>query len=594
MTLPGTDGPDDITGTPQRDVIHAGAGDDVVDGAGGGDLICGGGGNDNLKGGASFDALFGEGGDDVLEGGADDDVLFVGEGLDEQRATGGQGYDVAYGDEGSETCAAEAMYICAVTNAESDQRLPFALPAAVPCDLMASSTGDDGNSGAPDAPFRTVERMVNTLQPGETGCLSPGELFTEPDQEVFVRSHGEAGRPLTVRTIPGGTEATIRGRVWVSGTADHLVFRDVKLDGANGLAVLQGGGDPELPGLASPTVDGDDVIFSSLDATNASAGCFLLGAARSRVQDNVIHDCAGVGARLGPRAQNADVWANLLEGNMRAVVFEGEEQEDGTYIRPRETRVTDNVIRNSRLEGGQWQVEGTYDADESWVDNLVDHNCLFQGNGMNIQDPRTAFEARDNAVVEACPGGYGPGPEAIYPPPPVEHTTVTLSPAARAVELKVPGSRAPGFLPLIAPADVRVGATVDVTSGRAKLTVSTGGAGTATLEIFGGSATVRQFGHRAIETELRLKGGYVGAAATSATRRKRRMWGRGKCRRCGIRGRYGKASHPRSTFLVEDRCKGTRVFVKEGSVRFKDFVTGRTRKIRTGESYTAKPRRRPC
>ena len=594
VTLAGTDGPDVLVGTPRRDVIHGGAGDDVIDGSGGGDLICGGDGDDRLMGGESFDALFGEGGDDVLEGGPGDDVLFVGPGLDDQSATGGPGYDVAYGDEGSETCAAEALYVCAVANPENDQRLPFALPAAVPCDLLASASGDDGNSGAPGAPFRTVERLVNTLQPGETGCLAPGEIFTEADQEVFVRSHGEQDRQITVRTIPGGPEATIRGRIWVSGSAHDVVFRDVKLDGTNGLAVLQGGGDPEQPGLASPTIDGH-ARFSHVDATNAGAGCFLLGSISSVVEHSTVHDCNGPGLLFGPGAEGAVLRKSVLERNRRAVVFEGVELEDGTYSRPEATSASRNIILDSILEDGQWQVEGTFDPDEDWSDNTLVDNCLFQENAMNIQEPRTAFDARSNVIGEGCPAEFGPDPEPAYPPPPVVQETVNLAPAERQVEVKVNGSRSSDFLPLIAPAQVRLGSVVDTSHGEALLTAA-GGAGSDSLFIRGGAVKVRQSGGAKPRTQLRLTGAYVGAgnAAASSHRRKRRQWGRGKCRRCSIRGRYGRASRPRSEFLVEDRCKGTRVFVREGSVRFKDFVTGKTRRIKSGQSYVAKPRRRPC
>jgi Ca2+-binding RTX toxin-like protein len=62
-----------ITGTPEDDVIKAGAGDDTVDGGGGGDVICGELGNDTILGGAGNDALSGDEGDDRLDGGEDPD-----------------------------------------------------------------------------------------------------------------------------------------------------------------------------------------------------------------------------------------------------------------------------------------------------------------------------------------------------------------------------------------------------------------------------------------------------------------------------------------------------------------------------------------
>ena len=62
-TIVGTDGSDEIKGTPGRDVIVGGKGDDEIDGRGGADVICGQRGSDELRGGR---------GDDLLDGGRDD------------------------------------------------------------------------------------------------------------------------------------------------------------------------------------------------------------------------------------------------------------------------------------------------------------------------------------------------------------------------------------------------------------------------------------------------------------------------------------------------------------------------------------------
>jgi hypothetical protein len=346
-------------------------------------------------------------------------------------------------------------------------------------------------------------------------------------------------------------------------------------------------------------VNGDRIGFSGVEATSSNAGCFSFADMTvGVVADSIVRDCTGPGVLVGPDARNVGVGNNLLERNGRAVVFEGEELPDETYRRPHDTAVAANVIRNSVLEGGEWQVEGTFDPDESWADNAVAGNCLFQPDGMNVQDPRTAFSADDNEIAEACASEYGPRTRPVYPPPPQADATFNVAPAARPrasgvasteVEVEPTGTRAEGFLPLIAAAQVNLGSVVDTTHGAAALTLTSG-----SLTVWGGAAKVRQ---RGTEVLLRLTGSYVGAKGRAAShRRKRRQWGKGKCRRCSIRGRYGKASHPRSEFLVEDRCKGTRVFVREGSVRFKDFLTGRSFRVREGDSYIAKPkrRRRPC
>ncbi|QDM28310.1 hypothetical protein FNL56_20970 [Tardiphaga sp. vice304] len=115
----GTDGDDFLIGTPQADVIDAGAGNDIVYGressdtiyggegndrlvgGDGDDIIFGGSGNDVIFGGAGNDTLFGEAGDDVLYGEDGNDLILGGDGDD--FASGGQGSDHIMGGDGNDT-----------------------------------------------------------------------------------------------------------------------------------------------------------------------------------------------------------------------------------------------------------------------------------------------------------------------------------------------------------------------------------------------------------------------------------------------------------------------------------------------------------
>ena len=82
LTIVGTNGPDEIVGTPNRDVIGALDGNDKVRGLGGKDRICGGKNKDTLKGGTGKDKLFGQKGRDRLRGGGAKDVCKGGKGDD--------------------------------------------------------------------------------------------------------------------------------------------------------------------------------------------------------------------------------------------------------------------------------------------------------------------------------------------------------------------------------------------------------------------------------------------------------------------------------------------------------------------------------
>jgi Ca2+-binding RTX toxin-like protein len=92
-----TDGDDVLYGTPDGDVIDAGAGNDIALGLAGNDTILGGDGNDLIHGGD---------GDDVLDGGDGDDIIHGGWGAD--TLSGGPGRDELYGGWGGDTYLYEA------------------------------------------------------------------------------------------------------------------------------------------------------------------------------------------------------------------------------------------------------------------------------------------------------------------------------------------------------------------------------------------------------------------------------------------------------------------------------------------------------
>ncbi len=122
-------GNDELEGTPEDDLIFAGAGDDTIDGGGGNDVIVGGGGDDELVGADGNDILVGddragnpkvraalaargvylvqdpeaEPGDDTIDGGAGKDQITGGGGLD--MVTGGSGNDKADGGAANDTLA---------------------------------------------------------------------------------------------------------------------------------------------------------------------------------------------------------------------------------------------------------------------------------------------------------------------------------------------------------------------------------------------------------------------------------------------------------------------------------------------------------
>ena len=72
------------------------------------------------------------------------------------------------------------------------------------CTLYTSTSGSDSNPGTYSMPFRTVQKLLNTLTPGQTGCIRGGTYFEAP----VANNSGTSAAPIAVESYPGET-ATI-------------------------------------------------------------------------------------------------------------------------------------------------------------------------------------------------------------------------------------------------------------------------------------------------------------------------------------------------------------------------------------------------
>jgi hypothetical protein len=317
-------------------------------------------------------------------------------------------------------------------------------PAATSCNKVASSSGSDAAAGTLAAPYRTAQKLVDSLQPGQTGCLRAG-LYT---QNVTISRGGSAGSPVTLSSYPG-ERATVRGRMRVQDSANNVVVESLDLDGRQASDTLP-----------SPSIYGNDVVFRDNDVTNHHTGiCFLLGsndygrAVRVTIAQNRIHDCgvlpadnhhhgiyiehadnthvidnwiydnADRGVQMFPDSQNAYIARNVIDGNGQGVIFS---RVSANNV------VEHNVISNSVL---RWNIE---DYELSGGGNVARLNCVWttrtdsyaRGGGVKVNpdfavlqnliaDPQFANRgAKDFRVSAASPcaallAGSG------TPPPPV-------------------------------------------------------------------------------------------------------------------------------------------------------------------------------
>src|SRR5205807_9753650 len=99
--------------------------------------------------------------------------------------------------------------------------------AAVSCSLYASPSGSDSGSGSSSSPFLTAQKLVDALQPGQTGCLMAG-TYSQP--ELRFNHGGSSGAPITLASYPGQTATVSGGFVYVVSGSNYVTIENLHMD----------------------------------------------------------------------------------------------------------------------------------------------------------------------------------------------------------------------------------------------------------------------------------------------------------------------------------------------------------------------------
>jgi hypothetical protein len=351
------------------------------------------------------------------------------------------------------------------------------------CTKVAAPGGSDGAAGSAGAPYASVQQLVSSLGPGETGCLRQG---TYGGSDIRVDQPG-----ATLTSYPG-ERATITAFMEVYPQATGARVSGLKFDSkANGNA-------------AAVKLQADNTVFSDNDVTKGGDGiCVIAGSWKNArnvtIERNRIHDCGaggskydhqiylagtrnavvrwnilsknngGWGVHMYPDADGTLVEHNIIDGNQGGVVFAGE---GGTTS-------DNNVVRDNAItfSGPRWNIESSWSGGPTGSANEADHNCVYSGgpDGPGGIGERDGFSASSNTVLGGSPymnrgandyrfradspclalvgdveGAISGHPSAV-PAPPV---TVVLKPAVPVVshgatvvlkgQVKVPAARSKG------------------------------------------------------------------------------------------------------------------------------------------------------
>lgn len=246
----------------------------------------------------------------------------------------------------------------------------------------------------------------------------------------------------------------------------------------------------------------------------------------------------------------------------------------------------------------------------------------------NVDVPFTITAAGDTApvtVVASTPppsGGSAPGPgsspsdpakqsktpsiAAAQVPAPDFRKNADIEPVSGDVFFRLPGTT--DFLPLGTGMQVPFGSELDATDGRVAVSTVDANGTLFHADFFEGRFLISHQLSNGL-TVLRLRGNDFGSckaarslAASDKKRKKkpkkakrshkvvRHLWGDGKGK-FRTTGRYVAATVHGTTWLTEDRCDGSRAFVRKGVVDVRDLVRHRTIRLGAGQSYVARPRR---
>ncbi len=350
VTMLGTEGPDKLRGTDERDVILALGGDDRIDGRGGNDVICGGAGRDLIKGGSGADKIF-AGADGRSTQRSDDGIrLMVGDVV--QGGPGGDLIDLGY-DERQQTFGSaqrdrlsyrDSAYRVIVTlgspkgrgHARGDGR---DLLVSHPFLALLGSDRDDVLTGSPYGDQLLGRAGADRIDGGGgRDVLVDGPMSARSGDDVLVGGVGRdtltsyGGRDRLVGDASADVLTLVHaplGRATLQGGPGADVLSVAGLQSGSCVNVVGGGGQDELlPAVAAPArrarVD-LDLKAGDFGVRARGTTCGLVASVESLTMLNQFagpqgprwHVRGSAAAETVVLRHGASLWANLAGGDDR-------------------------------------------------------------------------------------------------------------------------------------------------------------------------------------------------------------------------------------------------------------------------------------
>jgi parallel beta-helix repeat protein len=282
------------------------------------------------------------------------------------------------------------------------------------CDRVASSSGSDSAAGTMASPFRSAQRLVDSLGNGQTGCFRNG-VFEGVEDTIEVRTAG-----ITLTSYPD-ERGTLKGELKIEKGADHVNVTNLDIDGRSpwnlgpmvfaayttfdnvdvtnynqGICFILGANDPAY-GRAVGTVIQNSRIHNcgQLPAQNGDHGIYIEHSDGAIIRNNWIYDNADRGIQLYPDSQGTKIYGNVIDGNGEGVIISGDDDSGSSN-----NVVYDNVISNSRV---RWNVESSWGDGPVGTGNVVRDNCVWASNPTSS----AKYYNTDGGILPASYGARG-------------------------------------------------------------------------------------------------------------------------------------------------------------------------------------------
>lgn len=261
--------------------------------------------------------------------------------------------------------------------------LPAAAQAAPECARVASPAGSDRADGTEAAPYLSLDRLVESLEPGDTGCLRGGAYggdsvyFDTPN--AALRSYPGETATITafMEVRPDAVGAHIHhlrfdasqhdNNTGVKLQADFTRFSDNELTkGGNGICLLAGSYNP-AQGIV---IERNRIYDCGTSSTKLMHQIYLGNTRGAIVRWNILSgNAGGWGVHLYTNADDTLIEHNVIDGNQGGVIFAGA----GGATSDR------NVVRNNAItySSPRWNVEGSWSDGQPGVGNLAHDNCVY-------------------------------------------------------------------------------------------------------------------------------------------------------------------------------------------------------------------------